>query len=232
MAFSAYFMIFRFFVQTQEQLNLQNEQNLLKKQVTASQVHLETLQESQEKTIMYRHDMRHHLNLIDTFLEDDNKTAARKYIAEVEKTIQGAVVEKYCSNYTVNLLLSFYLAKAKNDQIKVQTQIVLPEETTVSDMDLCVIFSNAIENALNACLQIPDISDRAIQIVCYVKNNKLFIQITNSCQGAVLFDNGLPLSTEENHGLGTKSIAAVAQKYGGVYSFQAEDGFFKSSVIL
>lgn len=85
---------------------------------------------------------------------------------------------------------------------------------------------------MNACLQIPNINDRAIRIVCNIKNDKLFIQITNSYHGAVLFENDLPISSEENHGLGTKSIAAVAQKYGGVYSFQAEDSFFKASIIL
>jgi len=232
MSFSAYYMIFRFFVQTKEQLTLQNEQDLLKKQVAAAQVHLETLQESQEKTIIYRHDMRHHLNLIDTYLEDDNPTAARNYIAEVEKAIVGAVVEKYCSNYTVNLILSFYLAKAKNDRIRVDTQIVLPEENTVSDMDLCVIFSNAIENAVNACLQIPNINDRAIRIVCNIKNDKLFIQITNSYHGTILYANDLPISSSENHGLGTKSIAAAVEKNGGVCAFTADDKVLKTCIIL
>jgi ABC-type nickel/cobalt efflux system permease component RcnA len=60
---AAYVLILRFFQQTREQLTLQNEQDLLKTQVTAAQVHLEALQDSQEKTIIYRHDMRHHLNL-------------------------------------------------------------------------------------------------------------------------------------------------------------------------
>jgi sensor histidine kinase regulating citrate/malate metabolism len=48
----------------------------------------------------------------------------------------------------------------------------------------------------------------------------------------VEFADDLPVSTKENHGLGTKSIAAIAQKYGGVYSFTAEDGVFTTSIIL
>jgi len=42
----------------------------------------------------------------------------------------------------------------------------------------------------------------------------------------------MPISTDENHGLGTKSIAAIAHKYGGMYSFTAEDRVFKTSIIL
>jgi two-component system sensor histidine kinase AgrC len=229
---AAYFLILRFFQQTREQLTLQNEQNLLIMQVTAAQVHLEALQESQEKTLIYRHDMRHHLNLIGAYIADNNEAAAQEYITEVEKTIESAAFEKYCRNYTVNLILSSYIAKAKNEQISVATQIDLPEKNAISDMDLCIIFANAIENAVHACKRIPSANDRAINIVCKTKNDKLFIQITNSYAGTVWFDDDMPVSTEENHGLGTKSIAAVAQKYDGVYSFTAADGVFKTSIIL
>lgn len=232
LAFSAYYMIFRFFRQTREQLILLDEQNVLISQVTAAQLHFKALEESQEKTVIYRHDMRHHLNLIDSYLADNNRKAAQKYIAEVEKTIDDAVVEQYCSNYTVNLILYSYLTHAKKEDIEVETQIDLPEQNTVSDMDLCVIFGNVIENAINACKVIPNADDRSLKILCKNKNNKLFIQITNSCEGNVEFAGDMPVSTMENHGLGTKSIAAIAQKYGGVYSFTAVDGVFTTSIIL
>ncbi len=232
LAFSAYFMIIRFFQQTRDQLTLQNEQNLLITQVAAAQVHLEALQESQEKTIIYRHDMRHHLNLVSAYLADNNHAAAQKYITKVKETIEDAAVEKYCSNYTVNLILYFEITEAKNEQITVVTQIDLPEKNAVSDMDLCVIFANAIENAVNACKRIPSADHRTMKIVCKTQSDKLFIQITNSYEGTVKFVDDMPVSTENNHGLGTKSIAAVAQKYDGVYSFTAEDGVFKTSIIL
>ena len=121
---------------------------------------------------------------------------------------------------------------AKNEGIKVETQIDLPEKNAVSDMDLCVIFANSIENATNACKCISSENARDLKIICKTKNNQLFIQITNKYEGNVIFADGMPISTMENHGLGTKSIAAVVKKYGGVYSFTAEDGVFKTSLIL
>ena len=232
LAFSAYYMIFRFFRQTREQLTLQSEQNLLINQVAAAQLHFEALEESQEKTVIYRHDMRHHLALISSYLADNNGKAAQKYIAEVVRTIDDAVVEKYCSNYTVNLILYSYITHAKKEDIHVETHIDLPEQNSVSDMDLCVIFGNGIENAINACKDILGDKDRHIKIICKNKNDKIFIQITNSCEGEVEFADDMPVSTRKGHGLGTKSIAAVAQKYGGVYSFSAEDGVFTTNIIL
>lgn len=232
LTFAAYMLIIQFFKKTREQLTLLNEQNLFQMQVAAARVHLEELKDSQEKTMLYRHDMRHHLNLISAYLADNNNIAAQKYISEVGKSIESASVEKYCSNYTVNLILSSYIAKAKNEGISINSNVELNEKNDVTDMDLCILFANALENAINACKHVPVENDRTINIICKTKNNKIFIQITNSYQGTVLFADELPIRSEENHGLGTKSIAAVAQKYNGVYSFTAEDGIFRASIIL
>jgi sensor histidine kinase YesM len=175
--------------------------------------------------------MRHHLNLIDAYLSDNNKARAQKYISEVGHAIDDTVVKKYCGNYTVNLILSSYIAKANNEEIRVETQIDLPEKNNILDMDLCIIFANAIENATNACKRIS-LKDRVLNIICKNKSNKLFIQITNRYEGSVNFIGDMPVRTIENHGLGIKSIAAVAQKYGGLCSFTAEDGLFSASIIL
>ena len=99
-------------------------------------------------------------------------------------------------------------------------------------MDLCVIFANAIENATNACKKIPSIEDRTLSIICKTRNEKLLIQIANSYAGEIRFVDDMPVRTMENHGLGTKSIAAVAQKYGGIYSFTAHDNVFHTCIIL
>jgi len=229
---AAYVLILRFFQQTREQITLQNEQNLLQAQVAAAHLYLDALQESQNTTIIYRHDMRHHLNLIKAYLADNHQDTAQNYITEVEKTIAEVEVEKYCNNYTVNLILYSYITKAKDEEIAVETRIDLPTQTAVSDMDLCVIFANAIENAVNACKLIPNASDRIIKILCKTQNDKLFIQFTNRYAGSIMFADDMPISSEENHGLGTKSIAAIAKKYGGVSSFSAEGGVFKTSIIL
>ena len=229
---SAYYLILRFFMQTREKLILQDEQNLLLNQAAAAQLQLEALEASQEKTMLYRHDMRHHLSLIHSYLGNKDYDAAQKYIADVERSIEEATVEKYCSNYTVNLILYAHIKHAKTEGIQVETHVNLPEKSVVSDMDLCVLLGNALENATNACADIPNKKDRFLKISCRTKHEKLMIQITNSCNGKVAFSDNMPISSTENHGLGTRSIAAIAQKYSGLCSFGYEDGCFTTSVIL
>jgi len=182
--------------------------------------------------MLYRHDMRHHLSLIHSYLGNKDYDAAQKYIADVERSIEEATVEKYCSNYTVNLILYAHIKHAKTEGIQVETHVNLPEKSVVSDMDLCVLLGNALENATNACADIPNKKDRFLKISCRTKHEKLMIQITNSCNGKVAFSDNMPISSTENHGLGTRSIAAIAQKYSGLCSFGYEDGCFTTSVIL
>lgn len=227
-----YYFLIAYIDQLTKRFTLQNEQNVLAVQISSLQLRAETMKQAEEKTRIYRHDMRHHLNLIGAYLADNNKAAAQKYIAEVDSAIDDAVVPKYCGNYTLNLILYSYITKAVNDKIKVETQIDLAENNSVSDMDLCVIFSNAIENATNACKKLTHANDRRMNILCKNKDGKLFIQITNTYDGPVTFVDNMPVRTPENHGLGTKSIVAVVEKYGGLCSFTAVDRLFSTCIIL
>jgi type II secretory pathway pseudopilin PulG len=229
---AAYVLILRFFKQTREQFIMQNEQNILAMQVSALQARAEMIKESEEKAIIYRHDLRHHLHLINGYLVDNNLTEMKKYITELEKNIDNTVTIKYCDNNAVNLILSPYINRASNEKIMVEYQVYIPKDCEVSDMDLCIILSNAIENAINACMNIKDINNRRISISCKSKNNKLFIQVANNFIGEVTFAEGMPISAEENHGFGTKSIVATVQKYSGLCSFTAESGVFRTRVIL
>jgi len=229
---AAYVLILRFFKQTREQFIMQNEQNILTMQVSALQDRYETIKQSEEKTIIYRHDLRHHLHLINGYLADNNLAGIKKYITEIEKSIDDTATIKYCNNNAVNLILSPYINMAKNQNIMVESQVYIPKNCKVYDMDLCIILSNAIENAINACMNIKDRNDRRINIICKSKNDKLFIQVANNFIGEVKFSEDMPISEEENHGFGTKSIAATVEKYGGLFSFTAESGVFRVRVIL
>lgn len=54
------------------------------------------------------------------------------------------------------------------------------------------------------------------------------LQIKNSCAGAPIFENGVPVSKEKGHGIGTRSICAIVERYGGVYTFSLEKSILYS----
>ena len=97
----------------------------------------------------------------------------------------------------------------------------------VSDTDLCVLFSNGLENALHACQKLTNEGvNCTIDVQFYERNKKLFLQIINPCSDDVEFENGIPISKQQNHGIGVQSICAIVQKYGGLYSFVVRDKQF------
>jgi sensor histidine kinase regulating citrate/malate metabolism len=227
-----YYFLVAYFNELEKRFEMQNEQNILSVQLSALQARTETMKQAEENAMIHRHDLRHHLHLINGYLIENNTAEAQKYIVAMEETIDNTATVKYCDNHTINLILSSYINMAKNENIAVKTQAYIPKTCEIADMDLCIILANAIENAINACMNIKETSDRKINISCKSKNDKLFIEVTNSFTGVLQFKNDMPVTDRNNHGFGTRSIAATVEKYQGIYSFTAQDGLFKMNVIL
>lgn len=227
-----YYFLITYLEQLTKRLQLQKEQDILAIQISSLQRRTETMKLAEEKTILYRHDMRHHLNLIAAYLRADNKAAAEKYIAQVGHAIEDTVVRKYCANYTVDLILGSYISAALNETITVDTTLDLPEGGPIPDMDLCVIFANTIENATNACKKVENPDDRHMQILCKRKEGKLYIQLSNTYSGEITFVDGKPVRSRDHHGLGVNSIVTVVEKHGGLYSFTASHGTFTANIIV
>ena len=116
---------------------------------------------------------------------------------------------------------------AERDGIALHVQGALPAFILVSDSDLCILLSNALENALHACQPFAAAGTApTIDVRFYVREDKLFLQVTNPCGSMVRFENGLPVSDQPGHGIGVQSICAIVQRYGGVYAFSVQNGQF------
>jgi len=77
-----------------------------------------------------------------------------------------------------------------------------------------------------------DADSRKISIICKEQKGQIFIRISNPYTGEVEFDGEYPVADSPEHGVGTKSIAAIVQKNGGIFSFTARDGIFDMTVSL
>ena len=204
--------------QTQAILNLQIEQAVRE---------ISVLRESQEKTSAYRHDMRHHMQYLSSCIENGQIRQAQGYIQKIYSEIEANKVTVFCENEAANLIFSTFAKRAENSGILMQVRAGIPRHIPVSETDLCVLLSNALENALHACRQQGE-KGRAgvIEVSVYVKNGKLFLQIINSCGEDLVFHDGIPVTNRAGHGIGVRSICAIVEQYGGIYTFSAEDGRF------
>ena len=206
---------------------LQQIQKSLDLQLDQAVREINGLRESQALTRQYRHDMRHHLQYLSACIKNGQGEQAQEYISGICKEIEAQNVLCYCENETANLILSSFFGRAEKDGIGMNVQASLPAFTMVSERDLCVLLSNALENALHACQSLTAEGKACIiDVQLYEKNNKLFLQVTNPCEKPVRFEKGIPVSDREGHGIGVQSICAIVQRYRGIYHFSVENGKF------
>lgn len=226
-----YFLIV-YFNELIRSYEIKNERNILSVQISALQTRYETIKQSEINARIYRHDLRHHLQVINNYLLSSNVKEAQRYIFEIEKNIYDNVTVTYCENEAVNLILSSYAGMAQQRNIPMEFQIHIPKSSRIPDVDFCIILANAVENAINACTSIIVPKDRFISISCKHKNNKFMIQIENSYTGELTYENDIPIASTVNHGFGTKSIVTIVNKHNGIYSFNSVNGIFKLNIIL
>lgn len=207
---------------------LEQLQNSLNLQVGQAVREIEALRESQQKTRAYRHDLRHHLQYLSGCLENGQYEQAQRYIHEINAEIEAARVVTYCENEAANLIFSAFAARAEAQGVKFSLQAVLPHILPISESDLCVLLSNALENALHACKG----ADDSIEVQTYERNEKFFLQVVNDCREAVRFEDGIPVTDRPGHGIGVSSICAIVERYGGLYSFSVKEGKFVLRVSL
>lgn len=210
--------------QERERLLMEQVQNSLNIQVSQTLREISALRESQKQASTYRHDLRHHLQYLSACIDSGRLSRAQEYIHGICAEIEAQKVQDYCENESANLIFSAFAGRCAKNGIGIKVRAGLPPFLTVSDSDLCVLLSNALENALNACQSRT--GERIIEVDAYEKGHKLFLQITNPCRADITFKNGLPVTDRPGHGVGVRSICAVVERYGGIYSFSSQDGRF------
>ena len=209
------------------ELQLQQAQKTLDLQLTQAVREINTLRESQALACQYRHDLRHHLQYLSSCIENGQTEQAQSYISGICKEIEAQKLRRYCENEAANLILSSFAGRAEDSGIAFHVQGTLPAFLLISDSDLCVLLSNALENALHACRPFAAAGKApGIEIQFYERSGRFFLQVMNPCTEGIRFENGLPVTDRPGHGIGVQSICAIVQRYGGIYTFLVKEGKF------
>ncbi len=197
--------------------------NSMKERLTATEEIL-----SQDRAM--RHDRRHFEALILSLIQDGKVDEARKCLEErMSQEPRGSKV--YCENTTVNASLMHYVTLAERKNIRVKVSANIPHNTGVDEMQLAIAISNLLENAIHACEKVSE-AERFIEVTAKYKQ-QLLLEISNSCLGEVRLDeDGHPVTSEDGHGIGTRSVLDFVKKTGSEIRYIAEDNMFKVRMII
>ncbi len=193
------------------------------------------LADSIEETRAARHDLRHHLKAMKVMSEQGEFTRLDTYLSDLIEHLPRNRQITVCENYTANIILDHFISRAKEVGVPLRFSFHLSHTPGVGDADLCVLIGNALENALEATLELPAdkrfISARALE-----EEDRIYMTFDNSFSGELKAggENGY-LSRKRGFsasGVGIPSIRTIVKKYGGDMRIDTEDGVFKLSILL
>ena len=180
----------------------------------------------------WRHDYHNHLQTLKAKLDMGQGEGARAYLDRLEEDLDGIRALAETGNVSVDAILNAKLSLVLKKEIELNFKAQVPQALTVSDIDLCVILGNLIDNAVESCERVEE-DRRFLRLYIGVLKKQLYLSITNATAETVRKIDAAYISAKRgNHGHGLKRIDRVVEKYGGYVNRQNEPGVFATEILL
>lgn len=210
------------------QLELESMEMILHNQYNQYQQSQETLD-----LINYKyHDLKHHIIALRA---EENKEKRNAYLDRMEDEIKNYEAQSKTGNKVLDTLLTSKNLYCMRNEISL-TYVVDGARLDFMDvMDICSIFGNALDNAIECEKKIGEKEKRMIHVSMFVQQAFLIIRFENYCEGELTFEKNLPVTTKkqaEFHGYGLKSLRHTVHKYGGEVDIDVEDNWFRLKILI
>lgn len=194
---------------------------LLTSQLAGQQIYINEARKRNEQYASFQHDIKNHLLVLSGLIQEAKYGAARQYVNQLHACCQSLSIPISTGNFILDTLLKEKLSHAQRSEIQVVYKVQIPSDFHINDMDLCVVFSNILDNAITACMQVEK-QKRFLHISTKARANFLVIESANS----------VAISQPIQMGIGLKNIKNIAKKYQGITEIENADGTFRISVLL
>lgn len=184
------------------------------------------------KMLGLKHDFKNHASTILGLLELGTKKEVISYINEINNSISEIDNKIYTDNVLINSILINKLKIAKKNDIKVDLNIRINKDINISNIDMCVILGNLLDNSIESCILTE--GDKYIDLNIISENDRLIIKISNTTNGKLKYINGKFLSTKKKgiHGIGLTQVDIAVKKYDGYISRKYENNIFTTYLMI
>lgn len=216
-------------IEQSERLRMQAQyERHLKSQVK----HIDEILLKQDELRRVKHDMSNQLLAIQGYLKNGDYEGSEAYIKTLLKTIEGNTSGIKTGNSALDAILSTKKALAESKEIKCNMDVQIPRGLSMAPVDVCIIFGNALDNAIEACERIED-GEKKIQLFLIERENKLLCHLTNttsldSMKGVAKTSK----SDQENHGFGLNNMREALAKYDSEPIIELKDGIFSLKFVV
>ncbi|MDD6199660.1 MAG: ATP-binding protein [Firmicutes bacterium] len=178
------------------------------------------------------HDLKHQITALRAEPDPD---ARNRWLDEMEQDIKAYEAQNKTGNSILDTLLTGKSLHCQKHSIDLTVVADGKPLGFMSTMDICSLFGNALDNAIECERKLTDKSKRMIHLTLTTRKQFLLLQVENYCPEPPSFRDGLPVTTKDDtgyHGFGVKSIQLTARKYGGSAVVQVKDDWFILQVLI
>lgn len=180
----------------------------------------------------WRHDYRNHIQNMKIQLAEKNYDGLDRYLDQLADDLNTVDTVVKTGNVMADAILNTKLTTAAKASIRTNVKAGVPEGLPLTDVELCAVMGNLLDNALEACARLPE-EERFLRVYLGSLKNQFYLSIQNSA-GAVKKSNGAYVTTKggDLHGYGIFRIDRVVKKYGGYVNRQNEEGVFATELMI
>lgn len=227
-------VIFSLFESALEQSAAKSQCDLLTQQIQYQVNFYKTIEQSQKELIHVRHDINNHLLAMGGLLRANAYQEALDYVDTVNQIIAPPEFSIHTGNVIFDALINEKMSATIEQGIEFYFDVNLPQNLLLALPDWCIIFGNALDNAIEACLRISD-GPRIIHFVINYNHHNLICIITNSTNDQLIPQGSFFKTSKDNqneHGLGLRNIAAAVARYNGNMNTHWENREFRLEIVL
>lgn len=194
---------------------LKLEYELINERINLSHKNYENMIQAQEKLRYVYHDLKNHMICMKSY---DTKEEIISYINNLEFQINDFENLRNTGNKTLDIILNDKIHLCKKYNIEFEDSINISKLNFIKENDICAIFANALDNAIEACININDEIEKRIEVKATYINGFAVIKFINTKINDIKFTGDrIKTSKEDNkiHGIGLASIKYIVNKYDG-----------------
>lgn len=218
-------------IKVKESISIEKEKIIIEEKVKAQCSYYEKLKETQERTRHLYHDMKNHLICMNSINESKN---SKKYRESIEKELEKIDCLYDTKNDILNIILKEKKDVCINNDIDFFVDINFEKCQFISIIDVCSIFSNILDNAIEASLKVKD-NNRYIKIRGNIVKNYFVLKCKNSKVNLLKRNGNKIISGKKDkylHGIGLKSVESSLKKYNGEFIFYDYDYEFEINIYI
>lgn len=188
--------------------------------------------ERRRETEELRKQLKGELRQVRALIEQSGKNAQDKSAGDALGGFLRSARQKdgadFCGNALVSTVLEEKLRACETFQIRLEARVHVPAGIAIRNYFLCSVFSNLLDNAIDACRAIPaGAGARTISVMADVRGDYLFIRVTNPASREYAERPG-----KMGHGMGREIVERIARACRGEYWTAMEDGIYTAAVVL